>query len=203
MIAPSIQPQLLHVSPFCSSNYNKSATIQIQRHHPHQHHSKAATRRRKQHEHHNHRSSFRYTRTTLDIIPEDIDQQQDTDTDASTRCCGEENNAIQTATSESQPQQHHSVTTSGNSVIATDFWHSTRSLKKSANFVSLDSLAAIADSNSNSNEIMEARNDKNDDHQVSNMAVSLGQIHIHYGGGGGQDVFFGDDYDNFLEDWEL
>ena len=201
MIAPSIQPRLLHVSPFCSSNYNKSATIQIQRHHPHQHHSKAATRRRKQHEHHNHRSSFRYTRTTLDIIPEDTDQQQDTDTDSSLRCCGEENDTIQTATAgESPPQDNNSVASSSNSVIATDFWHSTRSLKKSANFVSLDSLVEIADSNSNSNEIIKAQND---DHQVSNVAVSLDQIHIHYGSSGGQDFFSGDDYDNFLEDWEL
>jgi len=160
MIAPSL-PQQLHFSPSSSSNYNKSATI---RHHPHQHQSNAATRRRKNECH----RSAKYTRT-LEIIPED--QQQD----ASPRPCGEHNNKAALS------QTHNS-----NAVITTDYWHSMRSMKKSATSVSLDSLA----SNVNEGETM------NDENQISNTR----QIRINYSD---SNIVADNDYDNFLEDWEL
>mmetsp|Transcript_19560 Transcript_19560/g.48712 ORF Transcript_19560/g.48712 Transcript_19560/m.48712 type:complete len:162 (+) Transcript_19560:189-674(+) len=161
MIAQSIQSQ--HVSPFCSSNYKKSATI---RNHAHQHHSKMVTRRRirpsalnRALTKHENQRSFKYTRT-LDIIPEEFNNNHNSIAD-------------------------ESLNHSNDAVITTDFWHSKRSMKKSTTRVSLDSLSA--DMNG------ETRNDEN-------QIPAPGQIHIKLGG---PNVVFDDDYNNFLEDWEL
>eukprot|EP00531_Pseudo-nitzschia_arenysensis_P016472 CAMPEP_0116137626 /NCGR_PEP_ID=MMETSP0329-20121206/12343_1 /TAXON_ID=697910 /ORGANISM="Pseudo-nitzschia arenysensis, Strain B593" /LENGTH=161 /DNA_ID=CAMNT_0003632543 /DNA_START=149 /DNA_END=634 /DNA_ORIENTATION=+ len=161
MIAQSLQSQ--HISPFCSSNYNKSATI---RHHPHQHHSKVATRRRirpsvmnRALEKHENQRSLKYTRT-LDIIPEEFNNNHNNDAD---ECSNYGNDAV----------------------ITTDFWHSTRSMKKSATSVSLDSLAPEVNG--------ETRNDEN-------QIPAPGQIQFDHAS---PNVVMDDDYDSFLEDWGL
>lgn len=162
MTAPSIQQQL-ESCPFSSNNYNESATI---RHHPHRHQSKEATRRRK----HEGFRSLKYTRT-LAIIPED--QQQD----ASSRSCEETTNLLQTH--------------DNNAVITTDFWHSTRSMKKSATSISLDSLAS-------GENMVEAQNDEN---RISKATAS--PVHVQNINDNGSNVILDDDYDNFLGEWEL
>ena len=109
-----------------------------------------------------HQRSLRYTRT-LDIIPEDDSGSSGFST----------------------PQEQlggSSAARKTETVIATDFWHSQRGMKKSATSVSLDSLAA-------------ANETKNDENQMSNATVQIKQC--------GPNVVLDDDYDNFLEDWEL
>lgn len=157
-------------SSITSYNYNKSATIlksmassagRHYHHHKHQHHHHHhGTRKvmvagiassssggcagapglskrsltRKDHQ----RSSLRYTRT-LDIIhEEEYDGDGDDNSnnyegdDSSVDCC---------SVDDSSSHSSNSV------IITTDFWHSQRSLKKSATSVSLESL--VLDSNNN------------------------------------------------------
>lgn len=215
---------------FYSINYNKSATIPrsaeatttattTTRHHPYPHQSKEATQRRtmtrkqsamvvgsssrsafgsqraaiKQ----KHRRSLRYTRT-LDIILEETQQQQQ----QQQQC---QHQQYQTPNAEEQhislfrspcsshrleqQQQDRSIscesspnTAAAAAVSMTDFWHSMRSMKKSATIVSLDSLLAAEDSNvtatNTSPESMEA---------LGACVVSEDE----------------ENYDNFLDDWDL
>lgn len=166
MTASSFHQQL-ELSTCTSNSYNKSATI---RHHPHRHQSKEAARRRK----HEGFRSFQYTRT-LAIIPED--QQQN----ASPRPCGERNNK----------NADLSCTHDNNTVLTTDFWHSMRSMKKSATSVSLGSLAP------NLNEVETV----NDENRISTPTVS--PVQVQNINDNDLNVVFDDDYDNYLGDWEL
>mmetsp|Transcript_23108 Transcript_23108/g.54567 ORF Transcript_23108/g.54567 Transcript_23108/m.54567 type:complete len:191 (+) Transcript_23108:97-669(+) len=190
----------MHTAPqiplaFCSHNYNKAATIPgsaatAVRHHPHNHQSKEAAHRRnmmrkrssmiagssnktglcsqrssiKQ----NHRRSLRYTRT-LDIILEET-QQQPQNSFASAQQSFSTHSHIE---HQGRPSCDSPTTT----VMTTDYWHSMKSLKKSATTVSLDSLLSEEDNDNNSR-----------------------QIHT-----SGSDSAFEDedDYNNFLDDWDL
>eukprot|EP00536_Pseudo-nitzschia_multiseries_P003094 jgi/Psemu1/6943/gm1.6943_g len=184
---------------FCSHNYYKSATISrsgatTTRHHSHHHQSKEAAHRRNMMRNRsslvvcsrgpsgayskrasirqNHRRSLRYTRT-LDIILEETQQQPQSsgaseDQSFSSPSCSEH---------EDRPSCDSPTTT----VMATDYWHSMRSLKKSATTVSLDSLLVDEENNEH--------------HRPMNTSSSSSFSCSNFDSE--------EDYDNFLDDWDL
>ena len=121
-----------------------------------------------------HQRSLRYTRT-LDIIPEDDSGSSGFST----------------------PQEQlggSSAARKTETVIATDFWHSQRGMKKSATSVSLGSL--LSDSEASHNDQDTSGDDRNPRGHRSNNGCPTAP------------VFFVEDdndegYDNFLEDWDL
>ena len=129
MINPSLQSQHT-LSPFCSTNYNKSARIQAA---DPRRMIRTSTLNRKMAKHEQQRS-FKYTRT-LDII---LEEQQH---DSSPERCGDSSN--------------------NTAVIATDFWHSTRGMKKSATSVSLDSLVVNEEESRNNEENLSPNTSRN------------------------------------------
>lgn len=197
MITPSNNNKIkLQSSTFCLHNYNKSATIpkcgatlssSSLRHHTHHHQSKEATHKmamqlqkrtsmiagssetsssvcsRRAAIQHKNRRSFRYTRT-LDII---LEEQQSSEQQQPQRLC------------RSSCCEMHDDDDESPTILATDFWHSTRFLKKSATSVSLDSLVTDSSDGTNSGEPLSPNN-------------NITTIEDH-----------DDDYDHFLVGWEL
>lgn len=161
---------------------------------------------------HEHHRSFKYTRT-LDIIPED---QQDSPEEPRLRrqprapfCVEhntnndeteETNNWMCTTTDADQNLQACNHDDTNNSTfLATDFWHSMRSMKKSVTSVSLESLAVNANDGENEN--------GNDENQSPNMATAA--LHIYNNNNNNISIppnlvlEENDEFEKFLDDWEL
>lgn len=190
-------------SSITNYNYNKSATIpkslasSAERHHPHQHQSTKMVAAAAQYTRRSstptttgsviggrpskrsltkldHQRSLRYTRT-LDIIPED-DDDSSVDTSHPQNDPANDNNSVGSS--------------SNNSVIGTDFWHSQRSMKKSAPSVSLESLVS-----DNANERDDETNPTESGNEENRSDPSGTTFVVE-----DED----DDYDNFfLDDWDM
>ena len=178
---------------------------------PQQHQQRALAK----HEHHR---SFKYTRT-LDIILED---QQDSPEEPRLRRqprapfgvehntnndeTEETNHWMYTTTDADQSLQAGNHNNANNiSFLATDFWHSMRSMKKSVTSVSLESLTVNANDGEYDN--------GNDENQSPNMATATLQIYSNNTNNTNNNISVpsnlvleeseNDEFENFLDDWEL